>query len=134
MNIPQLLHRFCPIAYLPFPLRLGALYLLQIPLQVNLIQNITNLPLIKKSVGSIHSLILLSSVIILIFQRNFYNYLGLFRVGIPQLLLKSCVLSLNVLEYYHIFFYRFCTCTSYLIPSASPFYSINKRQYPLVYA
>jgi len=59
-----------------------------------------------------------SYVIILIFQRHFYNYLGLFRVGISQLLLKNCVLSSNVLEYYHIFFYRFCTCTSYLIPNA----------------
>ncbi len=58
-----------------------------------------------------------SSVIILIFQRNFHNYLGLLWVGIPQLFLKNCVLSSNVLEYHHIFFYRFCTGTSYLIPS-----------------
>ena len=53
----------------------------------------------------------------LILQRNFYNCLGLFWVGTPQLLLKICVLSSNALEYHHISFYRFCTGTSYLIPS-----------------
>ncbi len=61
--------------------------------------------------------------IILIFQRKFYNYLGLFGVGISQLLLKICVLSSNVLEYYHILFYSFCTYTSYLLPRACSFYS-----------
>ena len=39
---------------------------------------------------------------ILILQRHFCNYLGLFGVGIPQLLLKNCVLSSNVLEYDYI--------------------------------
>jgi len=43
----------------------------RVSLQVNLIQNITNLPPIKKSVGSIHSLILLSSFLILLFNNSY---------------------------------------------------------------